>query len=158
MSLTEYLCSIVIFSIAVGFVSFVAYPGKSEKTIKFATALLLLYTVLTPVFTLMADVGEKDFNEIFDSGFDTENGAEEEYISVAENAFKEGICKLLCSKYGVKADEMNIFLYNFDFKNMRCEKIKIVLFGKSALADTRGICACVEEEGLGKCEVDIRLG
>ena len=158
MSLTEYLISIVVFSIVAGFVSFIAYPAKSEKTIKFATAVLLLYTVMTPVFALISDLGEGDFNELFDSSSSVENGANEEYVAVAQNAFKEGICKLLCSKFDVKADEMNIFLYNFDFKNMRCEKIKIVLFGKSALSDARGISACVEEEGLGECEVDIKLG
>ena len=158
MSLTEYLLSIVVFSAVVGFVSFVAYPGKSEKTIKFATAVLLLYTVLTPVFTVMTGLRENEFEDIFNSDSDTEIGGKDEYLAVAENAFKEGICKLLCSKYGTKPDEMNIFVYDFDFKNMRCEKIKIVLFGRSATLDTRGMGTYITEQGLGKCEVDIRLG
>ncbi len=157
MSLLEYLVSVIVFSSIIGFISFVAYPAKSEKVIKFATAVLLLYTVLTPVFEVISGLGEGELDDIFNTDYDAEISENEEYISVAENAFKEGICKLLCSKYGAKADEMNIFVYGFDFKNMRCERIKIVLFGKSALLDARGISAYITEEGLGKCEVDIRL-
>ena len=158
MSLTEYLMSIVVFASVTGFVSFVAYPAKSEKTIKFATAVLLLYTVLTPVFEIISGIADGSIENIINPDYEYGDLKNEEYISVAENAFKEGVCKLICSKYAAKADEMNVFLYGFDFQAMRCEKIKVVLFGKSALLDSRGIAAYVTEQGLGICEVDIRLG
>ncbi len=158
MSLTEYLFSVVIFASVAGFLSFAAYPGKSEKTIKFATAVLLLYTVLTPVFAIVSGFTDGSIEDILTPDYEAPNPNDEEYLAIAENAFKEGICKLICTKYGAKSDEMNIFIYGFDFRSMKCEKIKVVLFGTSAILDTRGIAAYITEEGLGKCEVDIRLG
>ena len=158
MSLIEYLVSVIVFSAAIGFVSFLAYPGKSEKTIRFATALLLLYMVLAPVFILLSSYKDEGLEDIFNTKLETDGLENGEYLEVAENAFKEGIAKLLSEKYGARADEMNIFVYGFDFKSMRCERIKIVLFGKSAFLDARGMGAYITSEGLGKCEVDIRLG
>ena len=158
MSLVEYLVSVVVLSAMLGFINFLAYPSFSEKSTKFATAVLLLYAALSPLLSFLSDFDTGDVEDFFQNIYEQEIQTGEEYAKVAENAFKEGISKLLCTKYGVNAEEMNIFVYGFDFEKMDCERIKILLFGRSVTSDLRGIESYITELGLGECEVDIIIG
>ena len=84
-----------------------------------------------------------------------ENG---EYKEVAEAAFKEGISKLLFTKYGIEPESAEVIVEGFDFENMRCERIKIILYGSSFLADFRAVEEYITESGLGECEVCLSIG
>ena len=154
----EYLGAVVVMSAILGLISYISYPSSSEKTVKFAASVLLLYTALTPLLSFADKVTSGRLDGIFDS-LDSETvETDGEYAKVAEEAFKNGIYKLLFTKYSVNEEEAEVFIFNFDFKNMRAEKIKIVLFGNGAFADFRGIESYITESGLGECEVNVRIG
>lgn len=156
--MADYLARVVVMTVFLGVISYLSYPGSSERALRIASSVLIIYTVALPVLSLAQDFAGENFSgeisDIADGGFDT---GEETYIEVAENAFKTGIKEMLNSKYGIKKDNMRVYVFDLDFKNMRAGKIKIVLTGNAAFADWRGIMQYINESGLGKCEVEIEL-
>ena len=155
--LAEYLVSVIIMSASLGFISYLEYSQGMGKATKFAASVLLLYTVLTPIVSFVSTLDENDLDVFFsDTGADNfEDGA---YAEVAEQSFKDGICKLLFTKYGVESENAEVIVYGFDFSSMSAEKIKIILSGTDVLSDWRGIGAYISKSGLGECEVTINLG
>jgi len=156
--LGEYLVPVVIMSAVLGMISFLSYPSPSEKTVKFATTVLLLYTALTPLFSFASNLSGdsvKDYISGLEFGVTESEG---EYEKVAEEAFKKGICKLLYTKYGIEEGSAEVYIYGFNFKNMKAEKIKILLCNKGAFSDFRSIEEYITEQGLGECEVNIKIG
>ena len=154
----EYLGAVVVMSAILGLISYISYPGSSEKTVKFAASVLLLYTALTPLLGFADKITSGDFNNVFD-GVDIDNvEIDGEYVKVAESAFKDGIFELLNSKFSVDKESAEVFVFGFDFRKMKAEKIKILLFGDGVIADFRGIENYITESGLGECEVNVRIG
>ena len=64
---------------------------------------------------------------------------------------------MICSKYGIDKENIKVYVFDLDFERMVAGKIKIILTGKSALSDWRGIEQYINESGLGKCEVLIEF-
>ena len=156
--MAEYLVPVVVMSATLGIISYVSYPSASEKTVKFATTVLLLYTALTPLLSFVNNITADNFENYF-GNLDYGNAdSEGEYAIVAEEAFKEGVCKLLFTKYGIKSENITVSVFSFDFKEMKAEKIKILLSGDGAFSDFRGIEEYITESGLGECEVNVRIG
>ena len=154
----EYLGSVVVMSAILGLISYISYPTGSEKTVKFAASVLLLYTALTPILGFAAKITSSDTSGILD-GIHNENiEIDEEYIKVAAAAFKDGIYELLDSEFYVEKESAEVFVFGFDFRSMRAERIKILLFGNGAVADFRRIEKYITESGLGECEVNVRIG
>lgn len=153
----EYLISVMITSMLLGLFSYLSYPGASERAAKFAASVLFLYVVLMPTLSLVKKIsdGKIDVGDITD-GIHIENGEYgKEYEEVAKEAFTDGIRQLIFTKYGIKEENAEVFVFGFDFERMKAEKIKILLSGKGALADWRGIEDYITELGLGVCEVEI---
>ena len=154
----EYLGAVVVMSAILGLISYVSYPTGSEKTVKFAASVLLLYTALTPILGFAAKITSGDIDGFLD-GIDVEEiKPDGEYLEVAEAVFKDGIYKLLDSEFSVDREEAEVFVYGFDFQNMKASKIKILLFGSGAAADFRRMEKYITESGLGECEVNVRIG
>lgn len=154
----EYLIPVVVMSAVLGIISFVSYPTASEKTVKFAATVLLLYTALTPIFSFVSKLTSEDIKDYIGDFEQNGSQTEGEYAKVAEEAFKEGISQLLFTKYGIEKENADIYIFGFDFGNMRAEKIKIVLSNAGAFSDFRGIEEYITESGLGECEVNIKIG
>lgn len=156
--MAEYLVAITAVSVFLGILGYLAYPSGSERSVKLALALLLIYAVLLPLVSLVRGIAENgmpDNTEFPDGSISEEYG--EEYIEVAKNAFKSGICKLLFTKYGIKESDAAVYVYNFDFESMSAERIKIVLSGSAKFKDYRAIESYVTGSGLGECEVEIEI-
>ena len=138
----------------VGLISYVSYPGASEKAIRVVSAVLLIYTVAFPVVSFAARLSEGDFfGDISDITFEDTDLGDETYIEVAEGAFADGIREMIFSKYGIEKENIGVYVFDLDFENMRAGKIKVILKGKSALSDWREIEQYINGSGLGKCEV-----
>lgn len=145
-----------------GLISYLSYPGASEKAVKFAVSLLLIYTSITPVLAFVRNFSDDaltDFvEEIKDNANEKLDSGNEEYLLVSEEALKEGICKLIFTEYGIPAENIEVYIHGFDFEKMRAERISILLSGKGALSDSRSIENLVNELGIGECEVNIEFG
>ena len=158
MRLADYLISVVVMSAILGFVAYASYPDSASKATKFAASVLILYVAVMPIGELISGFrnGGFDTSELIGSVPEINEGGE--YVEVAEKAFKEGISKLLFTEYGIKPENASIKTEGFDFKTMRCAKMKITLYDRGALADFRGIEEYISESGLGECEVYLSIG
>ena len=157
--MADYLITLIFMSSTVGIVSYISYPGASEKAVKFASSLLIIYTVLMPALSFIGKVSDMDFKDYFGNISDGEYNPEgNAYIEVSEKAFEEGIYRLLKSEYGIEQEEAAVYIFDFDFEKMRAGKIKIFLSGKSALKSWREIEERISEFCIGECEVKIEIG
>lgn len=155
----EYLVAITAVSVFLGLLGYLSYPSGSQRSVKLALALLLLYAVMLPLVSLVRGIAENgvpDSTEFPDASISGEY--EEEYVEVAKSAFKSGICKLLFTKYGIEEEDAAVYVYNFDFESMKAERIEIVLSGSAKFKDYRAIESYVTGSGLGECEVEIEIG
>ena len=140
-----------------GIVSFISYPGFSDKAVKFSASVLIIYTAIAPFMDFVNDVYDLDFDAYFEEIKNESSQGNSEYLKVSEEAFKEGICKLLVTKYGIKRENVAVFVFGFDFEKMKAEKINVILSGKACTADFRGMEEYLNGLSLGKCEVQIDI-
>ena len=138
-----------------GVISYLSYGDGNDSSMRFAASVLLIYTALTPIISFINDGTGGRLDAIFesDAGQNFEGG--EEYVKVAEEAFKEGISKLIFTKYGVNEDDTEVYVFGFDFEKMRAERICVALRGVGAFSDLRGIESYINGLGLGDCEVTV---
>ena len=145
-----------------GLISYLSYPGASEKAVKVAVSLLLIYTSITPILTFVENFSDEaltDFvEEIKDKTGESIGHGGEEYLIASEEALKEGICKLIFTECGVPQDNIKVYIHGLDFEKMQAEKISVVLSGKGALFDSRSIENLVNSLRIGECEVNIEFG
>lgn len=153
----EYIAGVVAVSVMLGAVGSLSYPGASDKIVKSAVAVLLLYCVAVPGVKLVEGLSEVGFSGIDTPSFDVElsGGA---YENVGKEAFLLGTKKLIMEKYNISAEEISVSAEGFDFQNMRADKIKILLSGGAVAKDYFAIEQYVRDIGLGECEVNIRIG
>ncbi len=156
--MADYVISVVVMSAILGFTAYAAYPGSASRATKFAASVLLLYVAVLPIGQLISGIGEGEFDVSELIGPPPEINEGGEYSEIAEQAFKEGISKLLFTKYDISPENVSIVTEGFDFKSMRCERIRITLYDRGALADFRGIEEYISESGLGECEVYLSIG
>lgn len=154
--MVDYLASIAVASCLVGILEYLSYSERTKSVVRLCASILLLHAVLTPVLGLCSSLKDGSFAPDF--GIVGEEISGGEYEAVAEEAFCEGICKLLYTKFGVKSENALVRAEGFDFEKMRAERITVILSGAGALADQRAIREYISELGLGECEVIIRIG
>ena len=143
--------------VALGGLMSYSEEGSVSRTLRSALSLLLLYTVASPIVTVIADIGDISIDSIVESAPEPDTD-DPEYYKVAEEAFCEGIRKMVCESHSIGADDVAVYAFDFDFKSMSAKTIKIILSGSAAYADARGIAATVSDAGLGECEVELEIG
>ena len=154
----DYLVSVLVISSLLGLITYLSYPGASERTTKFAVSVLLIYTVMTPILTFISEFSGADAQDILENIKGEIPDGDKEYISVSEEAIKSAIKKLIFSEYGIPEENIQVNVFGFDFERMRAEKINVILSGKGALSDYRSIERFVSELNIGVCEVMIEFG
>ena len=146
----EYAVSIFVFSAILGVLAFLVYREGSERTSRFAFLVLLLYTVSAPLPGIFGeldgafDISPEDF--VAD-----EMGAD--YLRVAEEAFCDGVKRLIADEFSLKEDSFDVHIYGFEFEKMKAEKIKVILTPSCAFTDTARLARFVDAYGIGICEV-----
>ena len=155
--MSEYVASVTVASVLCALISLISYGKDGDRTVKSAVAMILLYTVSSPIISLISGLGEISYSDFYpDVPPYAENG-EGEYLQVARDSFCEGIKSLVSEKFGVEKESVSVRIFDFDFENMRAGKIKIILSGRAAFLDARLVDSLIEESGLGECEVDIEI-
>ena len=155
----EYISSLVVLSSALGLVLYASYPSAQTKSVRFAAAVILLSATVSPLVSLVSSLTPDDI-ESFLQGItspDLPEGAGK-FEEVAEEAFCAGVKKLIAEKYSLSELDISVRAHRFDFQKMRAEKITVVLSGYAALADWRAISDFINSQGLGECEVNIKIG
>ena len=151
--MTEYCASVFGIVAAVSMLGYLVYPRGGEW-VRSALSVLVLFVALTPLFSLIGSLGTEG---IFDpSDFDASEYGED-YLEVTRDAFCEGLRVHIAEKYGIFEEEVTVLAEGFSFNEMRAEKIRVILVGRAALKDGKGIAKYVEGLGYGRCEVEIGI-
>ena len=154
--MVNYLLTVAALSCAVGVIEYLFYPSKAKEAARICSAVILVHALLSPVLSFAASLSEG--LPSFDLQPPTDIPFEDTYEKTAEDAFKEGICKLLCANYGLKPENVSVFTEGFEVSTMKAQRIIILLRGEAALCDHRGMEAYLDSLSIGACEVRIRIG
>jgi hypothetical protein len=151
--LREYIASLICAAAILAVLSVLSYKYDSDAGRRAAFAVLIIWITLVP---LAKHINK---NEISFPTFDTDMSEyKEEYKSVAENAFTDGVKAMICEKFSLESDLVDVRVYGFDFEKMKAERIKVLLSGKAAAASYKDIEEYVEDSRLGECDAEIEIG
>ena len=146
----EYMLGVSCVCLLVSFASFASVAQNGRGAIKFALGVILLAALIAPLEGLVSGIGS-GLSQI-GSGDYKDEGNFSEYT---ESAFCEGIRLAVAEEFSLEEGDVSVLAIGFSVESMRAELIKIMLYGKAASSDYRAIREFVEENGLGKCEVEI---
>ncbi len=152
----EYLISVVLFASVLSFISFISYPGAHERATRLASAVLLLYGVSMPIVSFLSSPPSFEGELPWEDGYSPPSS--DAFYETAEEAFEEGIARLIVMEYGASREDVAVRAHGFDAEEMRARLISVRLSGRSAALDYRGIENYITEQGLGECEVFISFG
>lgn len=154
--MSQYLASLITVSALVGICSYISYGEAQEKAAKGAMALMLVYVTVAPLVSLAYSFASEGF---LGYGEDMPDISIEdtEFGESAEEAFRIGIKKYLKEEFSIAEEDATVLIFGFDSIEMKAEKIKIILKGKGALADNRGLTERINEMNIGKCEVELHV-
>lgn len=151
----EYLLSLVGVSVFLALISYLSYPSAMGKTAKFASLILLIYTVASPLPALLDGITDYKDAPSFQL---PDTDLSDTYGEVVHEAFDRGIEIYVIDKYGASENDITVESFGFDFELMRAELITVTLSGKAIVLDYRDIERSVGGLGLGECEVYIKFG
>ena len=151
--MNEYFFVIFAASAVLGVLGMITYRENSAVD-KAAIAIIILYTVVTPIANAVGKGDEAIFSDI---KADNSEMLDDGYIQVAKDAFEGGIRRAVSEKYSIKEENVSVRAVDFDFSTMAARKIVILLTGFGAISDTRGIEKYVNGFGIGECEVNIEI-
>lgn len=151
MSLAEYAASLVSLAALAALAGLVSYSGGEDRGHRFAISVILLYAAIVPLVPLVSELSNIDFSDITGSELPELSGGA--YLEKSEEAFEEGIRRLVSEKWGVDETKIIVSVSGFDFETMTARKIKITLLGKGVGIDFREVKKYIENNGLGECEV-----
>lgn len=153
--MSQYLTSLVLVSALVGICSYISYGEKEEKAAKGAMALMLVCVTVAPLVSLVSSAVTDDWFYTYGENIPEISIDDTDFAENAEKAFSRGIKSFLKEEFFVAEGDCEVLLFRFDSVEMKAEKIKIILKGKAALADSRGIAEKINGMNIGKCEVEI---
>ncbi len=150
-----YFLTVFAVCAALGALGMITYKEKSAVE-RAALAIIILYTVSAPIAEAVLS-GENGFSVDLGIGIDDSKIFDDGYIEVAKEAFELGICRAVAERYSINVDDISVRAFDFDFNEMKADKIKILLTGLGALCDRRGIEKYLSGLGIGECEVNIEI-
>lgn len=149
----EYLISLISVGALSGIASLVSYGKEQTRTEKFAVAVILVFSVISPLVSLVSDFEGFDFSDF--EAPELEGGSS--YGEAGREAFELGIKRLVASEWGIEEGKILVAAENFDFNTMTAGKIRITLLGKAAGVDYKEVEKYIEDAGLGACEVSYAI-
>ena len=156
--MVEYVISVVVLTSIVGLLGYLSYPSVSERTMRFASSVLIIYAVIVPALGLASHAGDSLTDIIEEIRNESDVGGEGDYIGVAQEAMAEGIRQAIAVKFNMKVENLYVSVEGLDFESMKAERIRVILSGENALGDFRRIEEYTRSLGLGECEVELDFG
>ena len=149
----EYFAAVFVVSLLIGFLEKFLYKEKGVFGEKAALAVILMFAVASPLPPLLSQ--ESVLPQFPDFG--TGEVGTGEYEEVAKEAFEEGIRKQIADEFAVGEEKINVRCINFSFKEMKAEKISVLLSLSAAGVDPQRVEKYVNGLGLGECEVQFEI-
>ena len=125
--------------------------GRAERR---AIGIIVLSVILSPLYNIPSDF---DPNSLL-SDTRLPDGDNAQLGAVIEQAFADGIACGVAEKFSLNVEDIRIRIYGFDYEALRCDRIRIILSGRAALADYKAIEKYVNGMDIGECDVEIEIG
>ena len=155
--MSEYIISVMAASAVVALGSLASYGGNLERISRAAMAVVLLYTVTLPIFSVTGDISDLISTDFFE-GLRVEcDQSDTLFYENTASAFCDGVARFVCEECDLDKGEVSVRVTGLDLESMRAEKITVTLSGRAVSADARLIAEAVESADLGECEVMIDL-
>ena len=151
--MTEHFALVFAVAFAASVASLVSYDGGKGVAARGAISIVLLLAVSQPVIAFASELSELRAPTF--SGFDTEEVGE--YERVAEEAFAQGVAKLIAEEFSLSEKNISVKTEGFDVSNMSAEKIFVTLYGRAALCDPGAIEKFINNYGFGVCYAEIGI-
>ena len=152
----EYLGFLIVASAVVALGSLMSCGGRTQGVVKLALGVMLLSVSVIPLISAVTDAVD-DASLIFSEGLTSDGNTDSLYEKTAENAFCEGIKKLVVSEFSVAVSDVEVRVFGFKVDKMRADSVKIILSGSAVHADYRSLSLRISELGLGECEVMLEI-
>ena len=152
----EGLFALLAFSVSIGVASLLAYNENGKKMITFAGGVLFFLLLISQISSLVSEFESFNINEYMEQ-VKTDFELDGEYERVAEDAFREGISRLLYEDYGIDKNDAKITVQGFSFKTMSATRVKILLLGKAIYKDALRIEESLNTLGIGKFYVEVNI-
>lgn len=149
----DYFTSIFLLSLLIGLLEKFIYKEKGEFGEKQALAVLLAFSLASPLPSLFSGGVELPLPPDFSGdGF-----GEGEYVEVTREAFESGIREEIADKFSLNEDSVTVRCSGFSFNEMKADKITVLLSLSSAGVDPRRIEEYVRGLEIGECEVRFEI-
>lgn len=149
----EYFLSVYALSALLAVISFLIPAGREGDAVRRGISALALCAVLTPVCIAVRGAAGADISDFFPGEIPDETL----YAERSEEAFCLGIRKAIAERFSIDPENVSVSVTGYDPGSVRAERICVVLRGRAAIADTRGIRAYVSGLGVGECEVELEI-
>ena len=137
---------------AVAFASFAAYDEERARQSRFALGIILLAALTAPIPSFARGLQCLDFSY---TGEDYSSSAVEK---TCEEAFVLGISQGICQKFDIRAEDLSVETVGFDAERVIAEELLVTLSGRAAVKNLTQIEEYVNELGVGKCILEVRVG
>lgn len=149
-----YFISVFAICVCTGVLGLLSY-NDNNKAERCALGAIILYVVISPIAGAVGGLKSDEFS--FEE-FVTDEALDTGYTEAAESALVEGVCRAIAGKFALSEEDISVKVYGFSFEEMCCDRVRVLLSGKAALADSKEIKCFVDEMGVGKCEIEIEIG
>ena len=153
--MSEYIISVMAASAIVALGGLASYGGNTERISRAAMAVVLLYTVTLPIFSVTGNISDLISADFFEGLRVEYDQSDTLFYENTAQAFCEGVGRFVCDGCDLDSADVSVRVTGLDLESMRAEKITVTLCGRAVSADARLIAEAVESAGLGECEVMI---
>ncbi len=151
--MSEYAITVFSITAICGVLSLVAYgSGRAESL---ALGIITLFILASPILGAVADIDPDDLIGEIEIP-DDEIGSS--FSQALEKAYSDGVRSLVAEKFSLNREDIRVKTVGFDTESVSAEKTRVILSGRAALADYRGIEKYLNEALEGEIRVEIEIG
>jgi hypothetical protein len=152
----EYVITIIIVGVIGSVISILAPDGEGGRLVRLAASLVALVVCISPVIDAVEWLRTVELGAVIDESGDREEYERifyEHYSKAEIENCREGIKALLCEKFGLDEDDIEVFA---EAEEGKLERVYITLYGAAIWQDT----AVMEDylKSLLSCEIITVIG
>ena len=152
--MSEYMISVFLLSMITGTLEMLVFKGGRGSGERVAFAVLVAFTVLTPVEKLIESFDTDSYLDIPEYG---EEGEAQYEIAVRE-AVEASLEKAISDEFSVKVESVKVRVADLSLETMKAEKVIITLSLGAGRIDPLRLKKYVTDILGGVCEVSYEIG
>lgn len=151
--MNEYAVGVFAICLVGGLLIRLSYGSGDSSRI--AIAVITIYVIAAPAVDAIKNA---DFDSILGeiSISTVDYGGEYEEYALA--AFENGIIDAVAGEFLLEKDEIDVIVSGFSFESMSADSVRVILSGRAAMSDYRGIENYLNKLNIGECSVEIKIG